>query len=125
MHSWIVTPAERPRCSRLRHGFAGLVLISLGVAFALIPTVSFTSFRSVIPVLIALSGLLHIIMARHFQAVLKGCLSLVFAGWLYLCLEQLWGLSFHNSWPVILILLGVRMGFRGLKHSHHRQGEKE
>lgn len=125
MHHWMVTPADRQRRSRLRHVLAGLVLISLGAAFALIPPVSFTSFRSVIPALIALSGLLHIIMARHFYAALKGCLTLVFAGWLYLCLEQLWGLSFHNSWPVILILLGVRMGFRGFKQDHHRQGEKK
>jgi len=102
-------------------------LIALGVVLALssLGRPRFASAWDIIPALIALSGILRILTARRVYAVVRGAFKVAFAAWLYLCLAQRWGLSFQNSWPALLILLGACALLRGVckRNLNQRQGE--
>ena len=129
MQDLTIPPAVGLCRHRRRHLLTGTALIALGGALALakegqIPPLS---ALDVIPALIALSGILHSLEARRIASFARGLLQIVLAGWIYVCLENRWGLSFHNSWPVILILLGARMwtGTRRKHAKHIRQGNSQ
>lgn len=62
-----------------------------------------------VPLLVALGGLIAVVSAQSVRQVLKGLGHIVLGGWAFACLEQLWGLSFANSWPILLIAFGLEM----------------
>lgn len=66
------------------------------------------------PVIIALAGLARIVAARRFAHVAKGAFLIVLAGWLYACIENLWGWTFATTWPIIVIALGVKAVAKGI-----------
>lgn len=116
-------PARRRHFDLRQQVFAGITLIALGIALALAgqERLPFTTAWDIIAVLIALSGILHIVMARRVYSIVSSALKIAFAAWLYLCLEQRWGVSFQNSWPVLLILFGARALLRAQHTSHNNQ----
>jgi len=119
-------PARRRHLDLRQQLFVGITLIALGIALALVgpERLPFASAWDIIPALIALSGILHIVTARRVYSMVKGTLKIAFAAWLYLCLEQRWGVNFQNSWPVLLILFGTRALLRVQhpRHNNQRQG---
>ena len=66
-----------------------------------------------LPLLVALGGVISVVSARSARQVLKGLGDIVLGAWVFACLEQLWGLTFANSWPILLIAFGVQMLVRG------------
>jgi hypothetical protein len=42
--------------------------------------------------------------------------------WLFAVLEQLFGLTFRNSWPIFIIAAGVQMVVRPLRSARSEQG---
>jgi hypothetical protein len=70
-----------------------------------------------LPLLLAVAGLISIISARTSRRVVKGLFNVILGLWLYACLEHLWGWSFRSTWPVILIALGLSMMLGGLCHT--------
>lgn len=62
------------------------------------------AYLSVIMVVFGINKLLAPTSAKQ---VLGGLWLIFLAGWLYVSYEELWGLSFYNSWPALLIAWGV------------------
>jgi Domain of unknown function (DUF5668) len=69
--------------------------------------------------LISVSGLCEILSARNLRHVGKGIYLMVLGFWLFACFDHSWGWTFFNSWPVILIALGVNVVLRGMSRSRH------
>ncbi len=101
---------------RSRHWIAGLVLIGIGSLFLLerLAIVDGSDLLQFWPFILALFGLGRIIDARNARQVARGGFMVFLACWLYVSIEELWGLNFTNSWPLVLIALGLRHIFVGL-----------
>lgn len=88
--------------------FWGLILIGLGVVFL------FDRFDLFFvediwhywPLLFVLGGLNRLIGAPTAADVLRGLWLAFFGLWLFVSLEHVWGLSFHVTWPALLIAWG-------------------
>lgn len=66
-----------------------------------------------LPLLVALGGVITVASAQSVRHVLKGLGDMVLGLWVFACLEQLWGLTFANSWPIVLIAFGMQLLLRG------------
>jgi hypothetical protein len=89
----------------------GLVLVIVGVTFALdqMDLIDIDGLWHYWPLLIVISGINKMIgypTAKHFSSGLW----MVFIGlWLFAVLDHLFGLTFRNSWPFLIIACGVSM----------------
>ena len=95
---------------RSRHWVSGLVLIGIGTLFLLDRWAYIDSgtWIQYWPFIIAVIGVGRILDARSVAQATKGGFLIFVAFWLYANLEHVWGLNFLNSWPMVLIALGVR-----------------
>jgi len=100
----------------------GIALVALGTVFLLdrVAVLDLTQYLGPqtrwwhgLPVLFALGGAISVVCAQSAWHVLKGLFSIVFGVWVFVCLEQLWNLTFANSWPILLIAFGLRMLIHG------------
>jgi hypothetical protein len=89
----------------------GLVLVIVGVTFALdqMDVIDIRGVWHYWPLLIVISGINKMIgypTAKHFSSALW----MVFIGlWLFAVLDHMFGLTFRNSWPFLIIACGVSM----------------
>ena len=74
-------------------------------------------WRYVFPGVIGLFGIIDIIQPAKPEQIAKGFFNLVLAFWLFASLSHLWGWTFYNSWPAILIAFGIRSVVAGLLSS--------
>ncbi|MCV2370877.1 LiaI-LiaF-like domain-containing protein [Roseateles oligotrophus] len=95
---------------------AGLILIGLGCLFFADNRgwLELRKLQSYWPAIIGLIGLSQMIAARNADQMAKGGLLVFLSAWLYASLEHLWGLNFFNSWPLLLIALGLSKVISGL-----------
>ena len=61
------------------------------------------------PFVFVLFGINKMIGCERPQHLLSGASTVLFGLWLYASIEGLWGLSFFNSWPLLIIIWGVRI----------------
>jgi hypothetical protein len=111
----------------MSHFLLGLLAIALGVALLLerSGTLEMGSVRHYWPFLLVLFGIVRIIECPHPETVIKG-FWLVFIGlWLYISIEHLWGLSFANTWPMVIIFCGVTLILKNLFWKSNPCGLKE
>lgn len=109
------------------HILLGLLFIAAGVALLLVRSgILAPGFvRHYWPFLLVLYGIGRITMFPHTRAVISG-LWLVFIGiWLYISIDHLWGLSFRETWPIVLILCGVGLILKNLLRKSDRYCLKE
>ena len=65
---------------------------------------------------------MSIVFAKKTADVIRGTFRIAFAIWLYVCIEEIGGWTFHDTWPAILIAYGVSIALRGLTGtSKHKQ----
>jgi hypothetical protein len=102
--------------SRQQAIVTGLILIGLGAIFFADGRgwLELHKLRSYWPAIIGLVGLSQMIGARDAGQFAKGSFLVFLSMWLYASLENLWGLNFHNSWPLILIAVGLSKLVSGL-----------
>jgi hypothetical protein len=98
------------------HFLLGLLAIAVGVLLLLersdILEMGFV--RHYWPFLLVLFGIGRIIEVPNPETVIKG-FWLVFIGiWLYISINHLWGLSFDNFWPMVIIFCGVSLILKNL-----------
>ena len=111
---------------RMRHFWGVLLLVAGSLLllhqFDLLPFLSWPQWAGnfanygighLLAALLALSGLSHLFTERNGRGLWKGFARLSIAAWLFACLQQLAGLTFANSWPLLLILLGIGILLRG------------
>lgn len=111
--TWI---ADHPRRRLRKHLFLGLSLIAVGAVYFMVNAGLLTHAAAVTlwPALIALSGVVRIVTAMRAFDVVRGVVRIGLAGWLYACLEHLGGWTFQDTWPAVLILVGLVVMARGL-----------
>ena len=59
---------------------------------------------------------------------MSGLWLIFFAAWWYVSYEELWGLSFYNSWAALLIAWGVGLVLEPVLNKHfvtYRESEHE
>lgn len=105
----------------------GLVLIALGGLFFADSRgwLHLQQWQSYWPALIGLVGLAQMVGARDAGQMAKGGFLIFLSVWLYASIENLWGLDFSNSWPLILIAVGLGKIATGLAGSKHTEQERE
>jgi len=76
------------------------------------------------PLLIVALGVGKIIMAES-PGEWGGGIWLIFIGaWLYISIFRVFGFGFHDSWPILLVGIGVSMVVKSL-YRHSLAGSKE
>ena len=100
---------EHHRSDGHHHWVTGLILIGVGSAFLMerLGYIESLTLRQYWPGIIALVGAGQLLAARNAAQAVKGGFLIFLAGWLYASIQHVWGLSFHNSWPMILIAVGL------------------
>jgi hypothetical protein len=93
----------------------GFVLIGAGVLFLLdrMDIYEVSEIWRFWPAFIALAGAIEILSARRVQDVTRGMMNIVVGFWLYASIENLWGLTFGNSWPILMIAFGITVLING------------
>jgi hypothetical protein len=89
----------------------GLFLIGLGTAFLFdrMDMFDMLTLWQYWPMLFVFLGINKMIGAPSARHVASG-LRTVFTGlWLFACFQHLYGMTFHNSWPLLLIVWGATM----------------
>lgn len=71
-----------------------------------------------LPILLVVFGINKLLTPTSAKQVLGGLWLIFLAGWLYVSYEELWGLSFYNSWPALLIAWGVGLVLEPLLIRH-------
>jgi hypothetical protein len=66
-----------------------------------------------LPLLIALGGVISVVSAQSVPQFLNGLEDMALGVWVFACFSNLWGLTFANSWPIVLIVFGLQMLLRG------------
>ncbi len=94
----------------------GVVLIAAGCMFLLdrMELYDIGDIWHYWPAAISLAGLIEILTARGMRDVTRGAMNIVSGAWLYACIDNLWGLTFANSWPIMMIAFGVSVFFNGI-----------
>lgn len=94
----------------------GLTLILAGCVFLMdhFDLIDAYDYWFLLPAMIAISGLVDIFSPRKPQHIAKGFFNLVFALWLYVSIENIWGWTFSTSWPLLLIAFGVKYLLGGI-----------
>jgi hypothetical protein len=114
---------EDEKRAHIDHGklVAGLVLITLGVLF-LLDRFDVADFSDVIrhywPTFIIIMGVSKL---RRRELVWSGLWLVIVGTWLQLVTSRLFGLTYGNSWPLILMALGAGIILRTLVESARRE----
>lgn len=89
----------------------GVLMICAGVAFLLDRTgqLELHDLWRYWPVLLAIAGLSNLVPPTTPKLVLSGLSWIGLAAWFVVSMERLWGLGFHNSWPLLIILWGIKV----------------
>lgn len=72
------------------------------------------SWATLVPALIAWSGLVLAAVVRTPWALVTGLQRLAIGAWLYVGLHGLWGWTLGQTWPVALVIAGLAIVARGL-----------
>ncbi|HAL56438.1 MAG TPA: hypothetical protein DCP63_08185 [Bacteroidetes bacterium] len=97
----------------------GIIVLLVGVLLLLnnLDFVDVGPFWQYWPFILLFIGINKIIQCTTLQGIGKG-IWLIFLGlWLFVSLNHIWGLSFRDTWPMILIAWGVGMMWKTLTSS--------
>jgi hypothetical protein len=106
---------DEAETSNWRHQLVwGAVLITAGVAFLLdrIGQLELGHLWRYWPVLMVIAGLSNMVPPTTPKLVLNGLSWIAFGAWFFVSMERLWGLGFHNSWPILIIMWGVKLALK-------------
>ncbi|WP_258000844.1 LiaF transmembrane domain-containing protein [Janthinobacterium sp. ROICE36] len=80
------------------------------------------------PLILLVFGLNKLLTPVSAKQVLSGLWLIFFAAWWYVSYEELWNLTFYNSWPALLIAWGVGLVLEPLLNKHfiaYRESEHD
>ncbi len=102
----------------------GIILIVLGGFFLFdrLDVINARDYFKYWPALIALSGVICVLRAKGIADILDGFMQIGVAAWLFAITQNLYGLTFRNSWPLFLIAIGLSMAATAIVA--RRTGEK-
>lgn len=87
----------------------GLFFIGLGVAMLLseLGWLHGDVWRHIWPFWPAIFGVGHLVQGRSAKSIGDGVFMLLISGYLFVSNEELYGLGWSRSWPLVLVALGV------------------
>jgi len=87
----------------------GLVLVGAGVLFLFerYDDIDLVMLWRFWPLILLISGLVDVLAATRWKHIAEGLNQIVIGFWLLACLEHLWGFTWTNSWPMLLIGIGT------------------
>ena len=93
------------------HYFTAIFLVALGLFFlamnfGYIENYSWGELWPVFIILIGVSKLFDARKAHHFGSALQ---TILIGAWLLITTLHVWGLTFHTSWPILLVIVGINM----------------
>jgi len=112
------------------HLFTGLCLIAIGTV-ALLEKQGYGMLDLLWthwPAAFAVLGLLRLLTARSARQLGSAAFLLLLSAWFYACQTGYLGLSYHNSWPLLLLALGLGkmlMGGFGLLRGRRADGGED
>jgi uncharacterized membrane protein HdeD (DUF308 family) len=94
----------------------GLVLVALGVLFLIrqFSDLDLAMLWRFWPLFLLVSGLIDVLSATRWKHIAGGLSQLVAGLWLFACIDHLWGFTFGNSWPVLMIGFGATIALGGM-----------
>ena len=110
--------------------FWGLVLVTMGVGFLLVeqgvlPRHLFYSWWTWWPVILIAIGLSQLIRPIDARQIGGGVTMILIGFWFLACKLDWWGLSIHDSWPLVLVAVGAGMMTRSVAHGLWRDREEK
>jgi hypothetical protein len=104
------------------HFGVGLFLLIAGVALMLDKFDIFNAGEiwHYWPIIIIAVGLGKLLDARETWEYRKAFTTLFFGSWLFISELHLYGLGYHNSWPILLIGMGISILWKSAYPSHFR-----
>lgn len=99
-----------------RHLATGLALILIGVLFLLdnLRIVDLRLAWDAWPLSIVLFGVVRLIDSRDRST---GLWLVAIGLWLFVNEYELWGLSYGDSWPLLVVVVGISMVFKAMRGS--------
>jgi hypothetical protein len=96
----------------------GVFLIALGVMFLLerFGVWSFTHLGEWWPLILIVIGITRLVERRLGSALTM----ILLGGWFFACESNWMGLDYHNSWPLVLVAVGVGIVVRALTGEERR-----
>jgi len=87
----------------------GILIICVGVSFLLAHNdwVAVSQLWRYWPVVLGAFGLNNMIPPTTGKRFVEGLSQVAVAAWFYVASERLWGLTFGNSWPLLVIVGGA------------------
>ncbi len=104
----------------------GVILIAAGGMFMLerIDLLEISGLWHLWPLLMAVAGAVEVLSATRARHVIRGLNQIMIGTWVFACLENLWGFTLGNSWPVLLIGCGMAIAAEGL-FAGNKKSDKE
>jgi hypothetical protein len=87
----------------------GILIICIGVLFLMGRNdwVELSQMWRYWPVVVIAFGINSMIPPTTGKRFMDGVYEVAFGAWFFVSFEHLWGLSFRNSWPFLVIMAGV------------------
>ena len=97
--------------SRRQQFIWGILIICLGVSFLISQNdwVALGQIWRYWPAILAAFGINNLIPPTSGRRFVEGLSMIATAGWFYAASERMWGLTFGNSWPIVVIIGGAGM----------------
>lgn len=104
----------------------GIILTGAGVAFLLDRSgaLNLGTIWRYWPALLVVAGISNLVPPTNAKLVLDGFSHIYFAVWFYCSFEQLWGLTFGNSWPLLLIMWGMTVVLKPVLHRYFESNKE-
>jgi len=105
----------------------GLLIVAAGVAFLMNreDMLEVSMLWTWWPVILLIFGLNNMILPADGKQFMDGLGQVAFAAWFYAASEHLWGLTFFNSWPILVVVAGVCLVLQPLANKFFDSKSKE
>jgi len=124
-----ITRSSKLECQLEKNLLLGTSMIAFGVLF-LLDKMSIINLQNYLdwsqiwhlwPLVFGIFGLNKMIGASNSQEMARGIFDIFLAAYLFISFEHLWGMSFSNSWPILVIGYGICLLTGGFNFSVYKK----
>ncbi len=101
----------------------GLVLMGSVILLQYLGLMPFAWWHSWWPLLIVGVGIAQIVTRPTPKRIGDGVSTMLFGGWFFIAANDVWGLSWRNSWPLALVAAGMGMVVRSIAAGSRRRDD--
>jgi len=96
--------------------FTGIMLVAIGL-IVLLDSLHVYDLGNIIgywPLILVIFGIRKMIVGRSPRRFPKGAFTIFLGLWLFAAFNHLWGIRLVETWPAVLIGLGITMVWKGM-----------